>query len=125
MKSFNTVSRFKKDFESHLKSTAIQGINNIKSELAKRGQNINASYSIKGNKIRFTVESRSEKIETEKLPEKETTKIKEVLGPIPIEMLNQEISQQSPISTSAIDKAMKRTQDTLKRKMDRTIKDLY
>jgi hypothetical protein len=120
MKQLKTTN-LKKSLDRHIKSIAIQGINNIKSELTKRGQDANVTYSIKGRKIKFIVEPKTEKIETDKLPAKEGAKFKDILGPIPIEMLNQEMSRQS-FSTAAVDKAIDRTRISLNRKINETIK---
>lgn len=120
----NVIQKFKKYFESNLKSIAIHGRENIKSELTKIGQDADVSYTINKNKIQFIVEPKTTKIETENLPYKETAKLKDVLGPVPIEMLNEEISQQR-FSTEAVNKAMERTKEDLKKRVDRIVKKNY
>jgi hypothetical protein len=111
-----SLEKFKKNFNEHLKSVAILGSNNIKNELLKRGQEATVSYEVKKNKVVFVVEPKTTKIETDKLPVKEVSKLKNVLGAVPIEMFNQEVSQQS-FSTAAVEKAMEQTQEAFKKKV--------
>ena len=75
------TTRLKKEFDTLIKSVAIKGDENIKNELVKRGQDASISHSIKDNTIEFTVEAKTEKIETEKLPKKEAAKLKKVAMP--------------------------------------------
>lgn len=120
----NLKTKVKKILDTYLKTIAVKGDEYIKTELAKRGSDANVSHSIGTNEITFTVKPKIEKLNTEKIPEKETAKFKKVLGPVPIEMLNQEMGQQE-FPVSAIDRAMTRTQDAIKNKFDELIQKIY
>ena len=117
------IKSFRKDFESRIRSVAIEGTSNINSELTKRGQQATVSYTLNQNKIQFTVVPITQKLEEDKLPKKEAHILKKTLGPVPIEMLNQEMSQQS-FSTTGIEKALEKTQETLRKKIDSLIKNI-
>jgi hypothetical protein len=120
----NIKGRVKNFFDTYLKSLAISGDENIKTELAKRGQEAEVEHSIGKNEIVFTVKPKIEKLETKKVPKKEAAKFKKVLGPVPLEMLNQEMSDQE-ISEVAVDEAMQITQDDSFNKFNELIEKMY
>lgn len=100
----------KKRFALDLRSIAIMGTNNINSELMKRGQQANISYSMQKNKIIFFVEPKLDIIETEKIPAKQKATVLKGLENVPLELLSQEMMS-SEFSTVGIEKAMERTQE--------------
>lgn len=99
----------RKKFVSDLRSIAILGTNNIRSELTKRGQEANVTYSIEKNKIDFFVEPKQDVIKTEDIPAKQRVMLLKNLGNVPLELLSQEMSGE--FSTVGIQKAMERTQE--------------
>jgi len=103
------LTRTRKKFSINFRSIAIKGINNIRSELKKRGQVADVSYIIKDNKIDFIVEPRQEEITSDEIPAKQAATVFKNFKNIPIELLNQEMS--SEFSTVGIEKAMERTQE--------------
>jgi hypothetical protein len=112
----------KKKFDFGIRSIAIQGMNNIKTELMKRGQEADVSYIIYKNKIDFIVQPKIEKIEEQDIPEKDR-KILNVLKNVPIELLNEEMSKEQ-FSTVGIDKAMERTQEQTGKRIQDAIRKL-
>ncbi len=111
------IKNIKKDLEACIKSTAIRGTQNIKDELTKRGQDSNVTFSVNKDKITFTIVPKIDKVDPDKLSGKEAAKFKKMLGPIPIEMLTEQMSQQE-FPEIAIDKGIERTQDYLEDKVD-------
>lgn len=101
---------FKNKFKFDIRLIAIKGINNIKTELAKSGQEANVSYTIKDKKISFIVEPKQEKAETEDVSIAQKKSVLKGFEKIPIGLLNQEIINQE-FSTVGIKRAMKRTQE--------------
>lgn len=104
------LANARKRFSIDLQSIGIQGTNNIRSELQKRGQEASVSYSVKRDKIIFVVEPKIEKIEEEQIPASQKATVLKGLGNVPIELLNQEMMSQE-FSTVGIQKAMERTQE--------------
>lgn len=111
-----------KKFDFSIRSIAIKGMNNIKSELTKRGQEANVTYTIKNNTIDFIVEPKVEKIKEEDILSKDKQVLKS-LGNLPVELLNEEISKEQ-FSTAGIDKAMERTQEEAGKKIQDAISKL-
>lgn len=118
----NVRKRIRKDFDKCIKDTAIQGVDNIKSELSKEDQRAGVTYKIKSSEefdsIIFSTTLKTEQIKADDLTGKEVAKFKKVLGNIPIEMLSDEINKQV-FSEFPINKAMERTQQTLIKKVDK------
>lgn len=100
----------RKRFILDLRSIAIAGMNNINSELMKRGQQASVSYSIQKNKIGFFIKPKQDMIETEKIPAKQKATVLKGLENVPLELLSQEMVS-SGFSTVGIEKAMERTQE--------------
>lgn len=104
-----------KKFNIDMRSIAVNGVNNISSELVKRGQKARVTYTIKQNVISFIIEPYIESVED--IPEIEKRKIvKEVGDDIPLELLNQEMAFQN-FSVEGIDKAMQMTQEQVAKKI--------
>jgi hypothetical protein len=118
----NVRKRIRKDFDKCIKDTAIQGVDNIKSELSKEDQRADVTYKIKSSEefdsIIFSTTLKTEQIKADDLTGKEVAKFKKVLGNVPIEMLSDEINKQV-FSEFPINKAMERTQQTLIKKVDK------
>ncbi|MDD5649601.1 MAG: hypothetical protein PHF86_04175 [Candidatus Nanoarchaeia archaeon] len=110
----------KKKFDFKIRSIAIKGADNIRSELKKRGQEADVSYSIKNNTINFVVEPKIENLKTEDIANKQVLK---GLENIPVELLNEEITAQQ-FSTTGIEKAMERTQEQAGKKIQDSISKL-
>jgi len=106
-----------------IRETAIQGVDNIKSELTKEKQEADVSYKISNEGIKFLTEPKTEQIKAENLSGKEVAKFKKVLGDIPLEMLSEEINKQE-FSEEPINRAMKRTQETLGKKLNEITENL-
>jgi len=114
---------FKNDFEKHLKDIALKGIENIKSELLKSGKDAYVSYKIEKNKIKYIVEPKIENVSNEKVLDKKFQSTFKGFENIPLEMLNEQLVEESfPINL--VDKALQKTQKDSDKKVSEIIKKL-
>jgi hypothetical protein len=113
------ASELKKEIDSRMRIIGEKGVNKIRNELDKHGQKANVSFAIEKNKIKFFVKPKTEKIETDKST-KEMAKFKDVLGPVPLELLNQEIVKEN-FSTDGITKAMKQVNREIEKEVNTAI----
>jgi hypothetical protein len=112
----------KKDFNNHIKSIAINGLNNIKSELLKRGKKADVSFKIINKKIKFIVKPIIEDISKDKISKKQMQTTFKAFENIPIELLNQEISKEEFHPDRAINVALEQTQKQSNKWMQQQIK---
>lgn len=111
------------EVKQSMKKIAITGSENIKNELKKRGQVASVSHEIKNNKVVFEVQSKAEQVDLKNAPIKEVQKIKSLLGLVPLELFNQEVSENS-LSEKALSSAAKQTQQDIEKQMDSILKTI-
>jgi len=118
---FSEFLKIKRDLEAHLKTVAIKGAENIRSELAKNGQKAKVSFSIRDKVIKYTIEFEQQNLEN--IPQDQFAKIFKGFENVPIELLNQEMGDEKLLKFN-IDKGMKRTQEQVEIYIQDKIKKL-
>jgi len=106
----NMLTDFKKDIKTHLASLAVKFTQNIKADLQKNGKNATVKSKVSENSVIIVVEPTQDKLRTNEISEKEVTRLFKNDIKIPIEMLNQEMSNQE-FPVSIVDTAIQRTID--------------
>jgi hypothetical protein len=120
----NSLRNLKKDVLNAIsKETKVNGVEKIKNELAKRNIDATVTCTQHGNKFTYSVEPKTQEISSEKLKPKEAAKIKSLLGPIPLEMFNQEVSKNS-IPEGIINKTIEKIHEDVSKSVDEVIKKI-
>ena len=118
------LKSIKKDITKIISKAKVKGINNIQNELAKRNIEATVTCAQEKNTLKFKIEPKAQKITTEDLSPKEAAKMKQLLGPIPLEMFNQEVSQ-NKVPNRAVSEAIERTQKDVIKNVNKLIKNIY
>lgn len=119
-----SITKIRRDFESHVKSVAVKGENNIKSELQKSNKDAIVTTKIDGNKVKFIVEPKRNKIDTEKLSAKDMATTFKAFKDLPIELLNEALSQDNFSVDRETKLGLRRTQKSSDEWVKKQIKKL-
>jgi len=118
MRNSGNVNRFKREFDSHLRMLAAEGVAVIRFELSRKNQEAEISFVIEKSSIKFKVIPKQIKIAQDKKLMKNMATVFKGFENVPIELLNQEMTEKN-FAKEAVDKAMR----LIKAKSDKWLRE--